>query len=78
MFKSMGLSVLCYANGFTLFHYETKDKMEKVMKKDYFAELYSVFHQYDKILVCAGDGYCELIVSKAGHKNIETVVLGSM
>lgn len=76
MFRSSGLSVLCYANGFTMFHYATKDKMAKVMKKDYFADMHTYFNKFDKVLVCAGDGYCELIVSKVGHKNVETMAIG--
>lgn len=35
-FKNLDLSVIAFANGFTLWHYSTKDPSEEVLKPGYF------------------------------------------
>lgn len=35
-FKNLDLSVIAFANGFTLWHYSTKDSSEEVLKPGYF------------------------------------------
>ena len=46
-FDTTNLSVVGYANGFTIWHYRTSDMMPEVMARGYF----DVAHR----LVCAGD-----------------------
>lgn len=36
MFNPTDLSVLCYANGFTLWHYKTTDKQTTALEGNYF------------------------------------------
>lgn len=55
-FRAQDLSVISYANGFTLFHYRTGDPANEVDDAGYFDEASSMLRVGDFILVNAGIG----------------------
>jgi hypothetical protein len=66
-FSIRDLSVLAYANGFTLWHYKTgTDSLAGVAHDDYFADASDMMAPGDMVMVSAAKG-CRLIcVSHAG------------
>jgi hypothetical protein len=56
-FAIRNLSVLAYANGFTLWHYKSAiDPMERVVAQDYFAEAADMLTGGDLMMLSAVDG----------------------
>lgn len=55
-FNPSNLSVLAYANGFTLWHYRTIDTASSVDNQGYFDEASDVFRSGDMILANTGTG----------------------
>jgi hypothetical protein len=56
-FTIRNLSVLAYANGFTLWHYKAgRDKLEQVVTRDFFADAADMLAEGDMMLVSAVDG----------------------
>lgn len=49
------LSVLSYANGFTLWRYITKDNIETVMQDNYFKSVKNLANENDIIIVNASN-----------------------
>jgi hypothetical protein len=71
-FAVRNLSVLAYANGFTLWHYKSgKDRLEAVSSSNYLADAADMLTAGDLIMVTAADGARILCVTLA---DIETVV----
>jgi hypothetical protein len=71
-FAVRNLSVLAYANGFTLWHYKSgKDRLEAISGGNYLAEAADMLTQGDLIMVTAADGARILCVTLA---DVETVV----
>lgn len=55
MFRNPNLSVIAYANGFTLWHYTTKDEIDVVEKDGYFNNVSTLCATGDIILLNAAD-----------------------
>ena len=56
-FAIRNLSVLAYANGFTLWHYKTgRDVLAKVETRDFFADAADMLAEGDMMMVSAPDG----------------------
>jgi hypothetical protein len=56
-FAIRNLSVLAYANGFTLWHYKAgKDRLDDVTARDFFAEASGDLVVGDLVMVSAADG----------------------
>ena len=55
-FKSLELSVIAYANGFTMWHYNTKDSIEDIRKNNkYFKDISNLCQKGDIIYItCNG------------------------
>ena len=49
-FKSQDLSVLAYANGFTLWHYKTDDHYGTIDNDGYFNDAFDMLHVGDVII----------------------------
>ncbi|MBR1545112.1 MAG: hypothetical protein IJ638_04170 [Alphaproteobacteria bacterium] len=49
--NSKNLSVLAYANGFTLWHYKTEDAKATVLVSGYFNDVANIFNVGDLIVV---------------------------
>lgn len=71
-FAIRNLSVLAYANGFTLWHYKSgKDKLDAVSNGNYLADASDMLTAGDLIMTTAVDGARILCVTLA---DVETVV----
>ncbi len=56
-FAIRNLSVLAYANGFTLWHYKAGvDRLDQVEAKDFFADAADMLAAGDMMMVSAADG----------------------
>jgi hypothetical protein len=71
-FAIRNLSVLAYANGFTLWHYKSsKDKLDAVSSGNYLADASDMLTAGDLIMITTVDGARILCVTLA---DIETVI----
>ena len=56
-FAIRNLSVLAYANGFTLWHYKAgRDRLEQIEARDFFADATDMLAEGDMMMVSAVDG----------------------
>ncbi|HVC61824.1 MAG TPA: hypothetical protein VND19_15850 [Acetobacteraceae bacterium] len=56
-FAIRNLSVLAYANGFTLWHYKAgSDRLQSVVARDFFADATDMLAQGDLMMISAADG----------------------
>ncbi|HTI84069.1 MAG TPA: hypothetical protein VL614_26765 [Acetobacteraceae bacterium] len=56
-FAIRNLSVLAYANGFTLWHYKAgRDRLAQVEKLDFFADAADMLAEGDMMMITAADG----------------------
>lgn len=70
------LSVLAYANGFTLWHYKAgKDPLDSVVTNNYFADAADMLTTGDLVMVSAPEGARIVSVSLA---DIQTVMLAPL
>ena len=70
------LSVLAYANGFTLWHYKAaKEPLEVVTTNNYFSEGADMLTTGDLVMVTASDGARIVTVAMA---DIETVIVAPL
>ena len=71
-FAIRNLSVLAYANGFTLWHYKAgKERLDKVAAKDFFADAADMLTVGDMVMTSAADGARILCIALS---DVETVV----
>ena len=74
-FAIRNLSVLAYANGFTHWHYKSKDTLEEIKAPNYMADAGDILTKNDILFVTGSDGTTMLVVTLA---DVETVILGPM
>ena len=75
-FAIRNLSILTYANGFTLWHYKSaKDGMELITAPNYMADASDMLTVGDRIMVQAADGYCDRVVTAT---DVKTAVLSPL
>ena len=71
-FATRNLSVLAYANGFTLWHYKSgKDTLEIVSSGNYLADASDMLTAGDLVMITATDGARILCVTLS---DVETVI----
>ena len=71
-FAIRNLSVLAYANGFTLWHYKSgKDRLEAVSTGNYLSDAADMLTAGDLLMVTAADGARIVVVASV---DVETVV----
>jgi hypothetical protein len=76
-FTIRDLSVLAYANGFTLWHYKAaNDSLADVACDDYFADATDMMATGDIILISATKGCRALCITIANAGNVRSVPLG--
>lgn len=75
-FAIRNLSVLAYANGFTLWHYKSgKDALGAVASKNYLADASDMLTVGDLIMVTAADGARIVCVTLADVETVNTAPL---
>jgi hypothetical protein len=72
-FAIRNLSVLAYANGFTLWHYRAgKDRLAQVEKLDFFADAADMLAEGDMMMVSAAEGGGILTVAAGAAGEVAT------
>lgn len=75
-FAIRNLSVLAYANGFTLWHYKAgRDGLEQVEALDFFADAADMLAEGDMMMVSAADGGRILCVGPGEDGEVATSCL---
>ena len=75
-FAIRNLSVLAYANGFTLWHYKAgKDRLVQVEKADFFADAADMLGAGDMMMVSGPDGGRILIIAAGTGGEVATARL---
>jgi hypothetical protein len=75
-FSVRNLSVLAYANGFTLWHYKAvSDELEQVGERGFFTTASDMLTAGDIMMVSAGDGARLLCVTPTSGSDVETLRL---
>ena len=62
-YKNKNMSVIAYANGFTLWQYYTDDKISDVEKEDYFAAISKLCAIGDIIIITAEGTSCFRVIT---------------
>ncbi len=76
VFAIRNLSVLAYANGFTLWHYKAgKERLEAVTVANFFADGADMLAVGDMIMVSAADGARIICVTMADIETVTTAPL---
>ena len=55
-FKNKDFSVIAYANGFTMWHYTTRDTMAEICHAGYFQPVSTLINVGDIMIINSGDG----------------------
>jgi hypothetical protein len=72
-FAIRNLSVLAYANGFTLWHYKSgKDRLSQIEKVNFFADALEMLAEGDMMMVSAPDGGRILTVASGATGEVAT------
>jgi hypothetical protein len=72
-FAIRNLSVLAYANGFTLWHYKAgRDRLFHVEKLDFFADAADMLAEGDIMMISAADGGRILTVASGASGEVAT------
>ena len=75
-FVIRNLSVLAYANGFTLWHYKAgRDHLAQVEKLDFFADAADMLAEGDMMMVTAADGGRMLSIASGASGEVATASL---
>lgn len=75
-FAIRNLSVLAYANGFTLWHYKAgRDRLEQVETVDFFADAADMLTDGDLMMVSAADGGRILTIAPGASGEVATAPL---
>jgi transcriptional regulator with XRE-family HTH domain len=76
-FAIRNLSVLAYAQGFTLWHYETQAPMAQVCSRGFFDAAADMMAAGDMVLVSAVDGGRVLFIRNADVSSISTTTIAT-
>ena len=75
-FAIRNLSVLAYANGFTLWHYKAgRDRLDHVEVLDFFSDAADMLAEGDMLMISAADGGRILSISSGAAGEVATVPL---
>lgn len=76
VFAIRNLSVLAYANGFTLWHYKAgKNRLDNVAASNFFADACDMLAVGDLIMISAADGARILCVTLSDIQTVSTAPL---
>ena len=75
-FAIRNLSVLAYANGFTLWHYKAERlTLAAAAEADYFADAADMLAVGDMVMISAGDGARILVIADVAERGVRTAAL---
>lgn len=74
-FQNRNLSVIAYANGFTLWHYKSDESLSEITKADYFAPIWTLCAVGDIIIINADDSTCMRKIYLVGDKTVRLAEL---
>lgn len=66
-FEPTDLTVLAYADGFTLWHYVTEDPSADLKQAGYFEAARDLFRNNDRIEIFSGDDTFDAIITTVGR-----------
>lgn len=69
-FANKNLSVLAYANGFTMWHYKTDDQLNELLD-GYFNPVSDLMNKNDMIILNTGDINCIMFIKEIQNKNVK-------
>lgn len=68
-FESSNLSLVSYANGFTLWHYKANDETIEELEQNYFSSSWTLFTVGDIFIInCKGGAYLRQIAEVSENK----------
>ena len=75
-FAIRNLSVLAYANGFTLWHYKSgADALAQVTSQEYFEDAADMLSDGDIMMLSTADGARIVCITPAGNGSVQTAPL---
>lgn len=69
-FANKNLSVLAYANGFTIWHYKTDDQLNELLN-GYFNPVSDLMNKNDMIILNTSDMNCIMFIKEIENKNVK-------
>ena len=79
VFQNKNMSVIAFANGFTVWHYtESKKTIHAVDMVNFFGIIWTLMAVGDVINLNAVDGFAQLVVVKIENKKVWTKVLSQV
>lgn len=77
--ENKDLSVIAYANGFTLWQYDGKDKtLEEIVKPNFFRKIWTLTALGDIFLIRAKDSVAQAAVVKLDRELVEIAVMSKV
>lgn len=74
-FQNRNMSVIAYANGFTLWHYKCDEPLSEIMKPDFFAPIWTLCAVGDIIIINADDSTCMRKICLVADKTVRLAEL---
>ena len=74
-FQNRNMSVIAYANGFTLWHDTCDEPLSEIMKPDFFAPIWTLCAVGDIIIINADDSTCMRKISVVDDKVVRLAEL---
>ena len=71
-FCSRDLTVLAYADGYTLWHYVSDDSTRDIKHSGYFDEARELFRNNDRIEIFAEDGSFDALITNVGRVRLRS------
>lgn len=71
-FEPTDLTVLAYADGFTLWHYVSEDSAQDIKEAAYFESARDLFRNNDRIEIFSGDDTFDAIITTVGRVRLRT------
>jgi hypothetical protein len=69
-FQHKNLSVVAYANGFTIWHYKTEDQLEELLN-GYFDAVSDLMNKNDMLVLNCGDQNCIMFVKSIEDRKVK-------
>lgn len=78
-FQNREMSVIAYANGFTMWHYgEKEDTVKGIAMVNFFGSVWTLMAVGDIILLNASDGAAQLVVTKIEKDKVWTKIMSQV